>query len=131
MPTPTAHGPDSILHSVIEHVFMPPKLSQEAPGEDIEQKVKVALCDNLIEAAQDFIQNVPPSQSPLWTRMIKMMQLARRAAKAPFKEADLQRAFSDMAIGGTSMYLAFLSAFGSIIYYQTYLLCISVHRMLL
>ena len=103
MPTTTAHGPDSILHSVIEHVFMPPKLPQKAPGDDMEKEVNVALCDNLIEAAQDFIQHVPPSQSPLWTRMIKMMQSARRAATASFKEADLQRALSDMAIGGTSM----------------------------
>ena len=61
MPTPAAHDTDTILHSVIEHVFMPPKLPQEAPDEDMEQKVNVALCDNLIEAAQDFIQNVPPS----------------------------------------------------------------------
>jgi len=97
----------------------------------MEQKVNVALCDNLIEAAQDFIQNVHPSQSPLWTHMIKMMKLTRQAATASFKEADLQRVFSDMAIGGTSMQLAFLSGFGSIISSQTYLLCISVHRMLL
>ena len=103
MPTPAAHGPDSILHSVIEHVFMPPKLPQEAPDEDTEQKVNVALCDNLIEAAQDFIQNVLPSQSPLWTRMIKAMELVRRATTTSFKEADLQRTFSDMALGGAFM----------------------------
>ena len=82
---------------------MPPKLPQEAPNEDTEQKVNVALCDNLIEAAQDFIQNVPPSQSPLWSHMIKTMELARRAATASFKEADLQRTFSDMTIGGMSI----------------------------
>ena len=131
MPTPTAHDPDSIFHSVIEHVFMPPKLPQEGPDKDMEQRVEVALCNNLVEAAQDFIQNVPPSQSPLWTRMIKTTQLARRAVTDPFKEVDLQRVFSDMAIGGTSMQLALLSAFGSIISYQTYMLCISAHRMLL
>ena len=101
MPIPATHDPDSILHSVIEHVFMPPKLPQEAPDEDMQQKVNVALCENLIEAAQDFIQNVPPSQSPLWTRMIKTIQLACCAATDSFKEVDLQRVFSDMAIGGT------------------------------
>jgi len=103
MPAPAAHDPNSIFHSVIEHVFMPPKLPQEAPDEDTEQEVNVALCDNLVEAAQDFIQNVPPSQSPLWTCMIKMIQMARRASTASFKEADLQRVFSEMAIGGTSI----------------------------
>jgi hypothetical protein len=33
--------------------------------------------------------------------MIKMMELFRRAAKAPFNEVDLQRVLSDMGIGGT------------------------------
>ena len=103
MPTPAVHDPNSILHSVIEHVFMPPMLPQEAPDGDIEQKVNVTLCDNLIEAAQDFTQNVPPFQSPLWSRMVKTMRLARRAAAVSFNEADLQHTFSDMAIGGTSM----------------------------
>ena len=44
MPTLAAHDPDSILHSVIEHVFMPPGLPQEAldRDEDTEQKVNVA-----------------------------------------------------------------------------------------
>jgi hypothetical protein len=32
--------------------------------------------------------------------MIKMMELARRAAIVPFEEAVLQRVFSDMAVGG-------------------------------
>ena len=52
---------------------MPPKLPQEAPDEDLEQEVNVALCDNFIEAAQDFTQHVPLSQSPLWSSMIKTM----------------------------------------------------------
>jgi hypothetical protein len=57
---------------------MPPKLPQEAQDQDLEQEVNVALCNNLIEAAQD-------------------------AATASFNEVDLQHALSDVAIGGTSM----------------------------
>jgi hypothetical protein len=94
-----------LLRLVVEHVFMPPKLPQKDPGEQIEREMNVALCDNLIEAAQAFLQYIPPSQNPLWRHMIKMMGLARRAALAevPFEEAELQRVFSDMAIGGTSI----------------------------
>jgi hypothetical protein len=33
--------------------------------------------------------------------MIKVMELACRAAKSPFNEVDLQRVLSDMGIGGT------------------------------
>jgi hypothetical protein len=102
MPTPAHDDPDvNDLHSVIEHVFMPPKLPQKHPGGEIEQKINVALCDNLIEAAQDFLRNIPSSRSSLWMRMIKMMESARRAATVPFVEAELQHVLSDMTIGGT------------------------------
>jgi hypothetical protein len=100
----SASDPDSgILRWVVENVFMPPKLPQEDPGEQTEQKTNVALCVNLIEAARDFLRDVPSSQRQLWIHMINMMDLARRAAEVPFKEAELQQIFSDMAIGGMSI----------------------------
>ena len=58
------------------------------------------VCDSLIDAAQDFLQFLPPSEGPLWIQVIKMTKLARRAAKAPFNEGDLQRVLLDMGIGG-------------------------------
>jgi hypothetical protein len=100
IPTTDNLDPD-ILRSVVEHVFMPPKLPQRHPGEETERETNVALCNSLIEAAQDFLVNLPPSESASWMYMIKMMELARRAASAPWKDGDLQRALSDMAIGGT------------------------------
>lgn len=75
--------------------------------------MNVALCDTLIQAAQDFFQFLPASEGPLWTHMIKMMELARRASKAPFKVVDLQRTLSDLAPGGTHRYFALCSALGS------------------
>jgi hypothetical protein len=92
----------SILTSVVEHVFMPPKLPQEYPGKETERETNVALCDNLIDAAQQFLQILPSSESPLWMQMIKMIQSARRAAKLPLKDVELQRVLLDMAIGGIS-----------------------------
>ncbi len=99
-----ADNPDShILRSVVNHVFMPPKLPQEDPSEQMEQSTNAALCDKLLAAAQDFFQDVPTSQRSLWKHMIKMMELARGAAKVPLEEASLQHVFSSMAIGGMSM----------------------------
>jgi hypothetical protein len=92
----------SILTSVVEHVFMPPKLPQEHPGKETERETNVALCDSLMDAAQQFLQILPSSESPLWMQMIKMIQSARRAAKLPLKDVELQRVLSDMAIGGMS-----------------------------
>jgi hypothetical protein len=71
------------------------------PGKRKEQKINVALCNLLFEAAQDFLQFVPPSENALWMHMIKMMEQARRAAETPFRGVDLRRALSDMIIGGT------------------------------
>ena len=116
---------------LVEHVFMPPKLRQKDPGEAIERKMNLALCDNLIQAAQAFEQNVPPSQLALWMHMTKMMDLARRAANVPFKEAELQRVFSDMAIGGTSILLSLHYATNRTFLYQMFFLCIFAHRTLL
>ena len=102
MSVPTANQLDTdILHSVIEHVFMPPKLPQVGPDQETEQLTNVALCNCLIEAAHDFLQILPASESPLWMQMIRMMELVRRAARAPLKGYELQSALSGMAPGGT------------------------------
>ena len=104
MSTLSAKDPDpDILRLVIENVFMPPKLPQEDHSGQIEQRMNVALCGTLVGAALDFLRDVPSSQHPLWMNMIKMMELAGRVAEVPFEEAELQRTFSDMAIGGTSI----------------------------
>lgn len=106
-----ANNPDThILRSVVEHVFLPPKLPQEDPGDQIEQRTNVVLCDNLLEAARDFLPDVPTSQISLWMHMIKMIELAGFAAELPLGEAGLQHVFSSMAIGGMSMKLSLRSA---------------------
>ena len=102
MSVPSTDNLDSdILRSVVEHVFMPPKLPQRGPDEETERKTNVALCNSLIEAAQEFLNILPSSESPLWIHMIKMMELARRVARAPLNEDDLQCVLSDMALGST------------------------------
>ena len=94
-----------ILRSIVEHVFMPPKLPQEDPGDQIKQRTDVALCDKLLEAARDFLQvpDVSSSQRSLWIHMIRMMELARRTVEVPLEVASLQDVFSNMAIGGMSI----------------------------
>ena len=103
-----------ILRSIIDHVFLPPTpLPDSHPGTREERKMNMALCNSLIQAAQDFLQFLPASESPLWVHMIKMMELVRRAAKAPFKVVELQHTLSDLAPGGTYRSSALRSALGS------------------
>ncbi len=100
----TTNDSDSdILRSVVEHVFMPPMLPQEDPGEQIEQTTNVALCDNLIDAARGFLPDVLSSQHSLWAHVMRMMEIIRDAAEVPFDESKMQRVFLNMEIGGMSM----------------------------
>jgi hypothetical protein len=107
MYTTTAHIDSDILHLVVEHVFMPPELPQAPPDRRTEGKTNEALCDSLVAAARDFLQSLPPSQRPLWMQMIKMMELARRTAKVPFKKINLWRVLTDMDIGGAYRWPSF------------------------
>jgi hypothetical protein len=90
---------DTLL-SVVEHVFLPPKLPQEAPTEEAERQMNVALCHILIHAARAFFKGLSPVQHPLWNRMIKMMGSIYQTASVPMVEAELVDTLSDLVIGG-------------------------------
>ncbi|KAH9056702.1 hypothetical protein EDB87DRAFT_1687037 [Lactarius vividus] len=90
--------PDVLL-SVVEHIFLPPKLPQEAPTEEAERETNVALCHILIQAARTFSQGLSPLRQSLWVRMIKMMGSIYQAAKAPLVEAELAGSLSRLAMG--------------------------------
>jgi hypothetical protein len=95
------------LRSVVEHVFMPPKLPQQAPSETTEQETSVALCRLLLEAARDFHQCLSHSQRSTWAHMINMMVLVWRNVRAPLDEADLQNTLSSLTVGGEFYCFAF------------------------
>ena len=107
-PHTTHHIDSNVLRSVVEHVFIPPKLPQKDPGEQMEQKINVALCGTLIEAAHDFLQHIPSSEHPPWMRIIKMMESVRSAVMIPFKETELRSTLSEMAVGGVSIQLTII-----------------------
>jgi hypothetical protein len=95
------HDFDSkVLLSVVDHVFLPPKLPQQAPTEEAERGTNVALCHILIQAARAFSQCLSPSQQLLWVHMIKMMESMYWTAKGPLVEGELKGTFSGLAVGG-------------------------------
>ena len=90
---------DTLL-SVVEHVFLPPKLPQEALTEEAERQTNVALCHILIRAARAFLDDIPALRQPLWSRIIKMMVSIKQPARAPRVEVELVRVLSNLVIGG-------------------------------
>jgi hypothetical protein len=89
-----------VLRSVVEHVFLPPKLPQEASKADAERETNVALCHILICAAAAFRQYLSPSQELVWARMQKIMGYIYRAATTPLVEAELKGVLSALSAGG-------------------------------
>ena len=90
----------NVLRSVVDHVFMPPKLPQEAPSEQAELKSNIALCHILIHSAKHFFQYLPLSHRSMWMRMVNMLKLARRVAEGPFTADDLQDILSNLSTEG-------------------------------
>ncbi len=94
-----------VLLSVVEHVFLPPKLAPRLPQfqhatESAQRETNVTLCHILIQAARDFSQGLSSLQQSLWARIIKMMESIYSTAKSPQVEAELTNTLSNLTIGG-------------------------------
>jgi len=95
------HDLDSeVFLSVIDNVFLPPKLPQQAPTDEAERGTNVALCHILIQAARTFSKCLSPSQQLLWAHMIKMMEYIYWISKGPLVGGELKGIFSGLAVGG-------------------------------
>ncbi|KAH9062248.1 hypothetical protein EDB87DRAFT_329798 [Lactarius vividus] len=97
-PPITDINPDDLL-SVVQHVFLPPRLPQKAPTEKAECGINVALCHVLIQAARAFCQYLSPTQQSIWAPMMKMMETIYQTAGAPLVEVELKRTLSVLAVG--------------------------------
>ena len=91
---------DSVLLSVVDHVFLPPKLPQHAQTEEAERGTNEALCYVIIQAANAFSEGLPPSLQLPWSHVIKMMESMHFIAKGPLVETELKDTFSNLAVGG-------------------------------
>ncbi|KAH8982408.1 hypothetical protein EDB92DRAFT_123752 [Lactarius akahatsu] len=97
-PPITDINPDDLL-SVVQHVFLPPRLPQKAPTEKAECGTNAALCHVLVQAARTFCQYLSPTQQSIWAPMMKMMETIYQTARAPLVEAELKGTLSDLAVG--------------------------------
>jgi hypothetical protein len=88
------------LRSVVEHVFLPPKLPQEAQSDDAERRTNVALCHILIDAAAAFRQYLSPPQELVWARIEKMIEYILQAASSPLIEAELEGVLAGLVVNG-------------------------------
>ncbi|KAH9056908.1 hypothetical protein EDB87DRAFT_1157643 [Lactarius vividus] len=88
-----------VLLSIINHVFLPVKLPQQAPKEGAERMANVTLCHILIQAARAFCHCLSPSRQLSWAHMIKTLESISWTAKGPLVEAELKSTLSDLVVG--------------------------------
>ena len=96
-PLPLAHLD---LRSVVEHVFLPPKLPEETRSDDAERGTNVALCHFLIDAAAAFRQYLSPFQEFVWASMEKMIEYIWLAVISPLAEANLAGVLAGLDVNG-------------------------------
>lgn len=92
--------PDSVLLSLVDHIFLPPKLPQHAPTNEEERGTNQALCRILLQAIKAFSEGVSPPQRLLLSHMVKMMESVQRSTEGPLVETELTETFSSLAVGG-------------------------------
>ncbi|KAI0296910.1 hypothetical protein B0F90DRAFT_1819762 [Multifurca ochricompacta] len=100
MPTSATDIDSGVLRTVIENVFVPPKIPQKAQSVEAELGTNTALCHTLIQAASAFNKLLSPDQQLEWVHMIKMIFFALQVAKGSLSEMDLQQILSNLAVGG-------------------------------
>ncbi|KAI0275472.1 hypothetical protein BC834DRAFT_853041 [Gloeopeniophorella convolvens] len=85
-----------VLTSIAQHVFMPPKLPQEAPGDEAERQMNMTLCHILIQSAQVFLCSLPTPQQPIWVQVIKMLEFVELVTYFPLEKYVLESILSNM-----------------------------------
>ncbi|QRV92774.1 kinase-like protein [Ceratobasidium sp. AG-Ba] len=90
-------GDETLLNSVY-HVFLPPKLPQKSPGEDIERRTNYRLALLTLEASNEYrkiLTNAPVQ----WIRLSIMLSRFAQSLVNPFDEPMLERHMMDMRPG--------------------------------
>ncbi|QRW06903.1 kinase-like protein [Ceratobasidium sp. AG-Ba] len=89
---------DQILLNAVYHVFLPPKLPQKSPGDDIERRVNYRLASLTLEAANGY-RRIITNASIQWTRLSIMLSRFAQSLVNPFDEPMLERHMADMRPG--------------------------------
>ncbi|KAI0066738.1 hypothetical protein BV25DRAFT_1972593 [Artomyces pyxidatus] len=90
--------PDA-FSSVVEHVFLPPKLPQKAASDLDERRCHTLLCSLAKDSAHNYSHNLPADQKILWNRISRMLKHMQRFATLPPTKEELRDAFGGMEVG--------------------------------
>jgi hypothetical protein len=90
---------DTLLH-IAEHVFLPPKLPQQAHSKNHEHHIELQLA-RLVANCVDRYHQLVPSKPEQWIHMSRMLSRLAQNVEVPLEKSQLQQSMGNMEIGGT------------------------------
>jgi hypothetical protein len=89
-----------VLLHVAEHVFLPPKLPQQAAGDDHERQIHIKLVDLLIKSLEEY-RKFTSDKTEQWPRMSRMLSRIAQNVEIPLESIQLQRDMTGLKTGGS------------------------------
>ncbi|KAG8693984.1 hypothetical protein FRC11_002519, partial [Ceratobasidium sp. 423] len=83
----TAHMDFSVLQHLAYHIFLPPKLPQEAQKESFQQSVDLAIVNSVTQAAQGF--SARSGANLQWSHIDQMLEQLYKYVKCPLEKDQL------------------------------------------
>lgn len=90
-----------VFQALIEHVFMPPQLPQNADDDDQNRAVDILMTKLIAEYADKYSSQASRELKPVLRRIQKMLRLSHRVSRDGLESGAVQQAFSSMEVGGT------------------------------
>lgn len=84
-----------IFQNVVQHVFMPPKLPQQAPKDEQQCAIDLALV-RLVQDSIKIYRNQDSIPQERWNRMHKMLSQVAQVLETPLGAERLERSLSRM-----------------------------------
>ncbi|KAG9079842.1 hypothetical protein FRC06_007393, partial [Ceratobasidium sp. 370] len=81
---PSLGNADTLL-DVVYHVFLPPKLPQQAPSETDQRQIDYRLVNLVLDTVEEY-EKIATGESEQWTRMSRMLTAMARNVESPLEQ---------------------------------------------
>jgi hypothetical protein len=92
---------EHILQAVTEHIVLPPKLPQKAPGDDVEMAIEAAICSLAAESSATFAAEELAASSLLRRLTAAILRLGEGVKSPRLNQADVLQQLQEMSTSGT------------------------------
>jgi hypothetical protein len=89
-----------VLEHAINHVFLPPKLPQEADPESLQDEIHMLMCRVALDVVEQVQENLPVEDPATWGHLQMMLSHLHNTVRNPLDEAQLKDDFVQLPIGG-------------------------------